>query len=91
MQAMIAAGFRLEEYAVMRYLMDGVGAAHVKLLITDDNMLQVVLRLHAPRHLCGYQPLYYILPVHEGMCPRFQTLPIIVANRITTATCCRCR
>ena len=40
MQAMIAAGFRLEEYAVMRYLMDGVGAAHVKLLIADDSMLQ---------------------------------------------------
>jgi hypothetical protein len=43
MQAMIAAGFRLEEYAVMRYLLDGVGAAHVKLLIADADMLHVPL------------------------------------------------
>lgn len=43
MQAMIAAGFRLEEYAVMRYLMDNVGASNVKLLIADENMLHTPL------------------------------------------------
>eukprot|EP00892_Ulva_mutabilis_P009346 jgi/Ulvmu1/6784/UM030_0122.1 len=38
-EAIIAAGFRLEEYAAIRCTLDAVGASHLKLLIADEELL----------------------------------------------------
>lgn len=38
-QAIIAAGFRLEEYAVIRCTLDAIGAPHLKLLIAEEKLL----------------------------------------------------
>ena len=43
MQAIIAAGFRLEEYAVIRCTLDAVGASHLKLLIAEEELLHSTL------------------------------------------------
>lgn len=42
-QAIIAAGFRLEEYAMLRYLLDGIDASHVKVLVADEQLLYSTL------------------------------------------------
>lgn len=39
MQAVIAAGFRLEEYAIIRCTLDAIGAPTLKLLIADEKLL----------------------------------------------------
>lgn len=39
MQAIIAAGFRLEEYAIIRCTLDAIGASQLKLLIAEEKLL----------------------------------------------------
>jgi hypothetical protein len=38
-QALLAAGFRIEEYAMMRALLDHLGAKHVKVIICNEKIL----------------------------------------------------
>jgi hypothetical protein len=39
MQAIVVTGFRIEEYAMIRYMLDAIQASHVKVIIADEQML----------------------------------------------------
>jgi hypothetical protein len=45
LQALVMAGFRAEEYAVARGLLDSLGATDVKVLPVNEELLQVSLEV----------------------------------------------
>jgi hypothetical protein len=44
MQAVLAAGFRIEEYAMIRAILDSLNAPHIKVIICDDQILHLPQR-----------------------------------------------